>query len=138
MTASSVQTSLRSGIFQCLSSDATLTGLLGGERFFDGVPRGQPMPYLVLMDMESRPLLTDPLEGEIHDLTLSVFSREASRDEAIAAAKRAVEALIHGPIPLSGHRLVNLTMGSVRSARFRDGRGFQAATRLRAVTEPII
>ncbi|WP_150522955.1 DUF3168 domain-containing protein [Roseibium sediminis] len=142
MTASisasvSAQTSLRSGLFQCLEADGTLTGLLGGSRLFDGVPRAQAMPFLVLQDLESKPVLSDPEDGFVHDLTLSVYSRGESRDEAVAIAERACETLIHGPVQLSGHRLVNLTLGSVQSRRFRDGRGFQAAIRLRAVTEPV-
>ena len=138
LSAASVQAALRGGVFQCLASDGTLTGLLGGERIFDGVPRAQAMPYLVLQDMDSKPVLADPEDGLVHDFTLSVYSRGESRDEAVILAERASETMLHGPVNVSGHRLVSLTQFGVQSRRFRDGRGCLVNLRLRAVTEPVV
>jgi len=136
MSGAQLQSVLRAGLFTCLEQDGTLTGLLGGSRLYDTPPRGQAAPHLVLQSVESRPLLADPQDGFVHDLTLSVFTRNASRDLAVEAAGRAAETLLHGPVTITGHRLVNLTVTSVASRRLRDGRGYQAALNLRAVTEP--
>ena len=73
----------------------------------------------------------------VHSLALSVFSRKLSRDEAAQAAGRAAEVLMTGPVPLTGHRLVNLTITNVLSRKLRDGRGYRASSSLRAVTEPL-
>ncbi|MEP3049676.1 MAG: DUF3168 domain-containing protein [Roseibium sp.] len=132
-----IQILLRSALFSVLSADLTLEFLLGTGRIFDTPPRGQSYPYLVLDTLESRPLLADPGLGLIHDLTLSAFSREQSRDQAVHAASRSAEVLMNGPVPLTGHRLVNLTVTNVVSRRLRDGRGFRATCALRAVTEPL-
>lgn len=137
MSLETAQTALRAGFFACLSADGTLTGLLGGARFYDAPERGAADPYLVLGPVDSRPLLSGPDEGLVHDLELTVFSKAESRDTAAASAGRAAEALLHGPVALSGHRLVNLTIGSVRSRRLKDGRTFEAVCGMRAVTEPV-
>ncbi|GGB50984.1 hypothetical protein GCM10011316_23810 [Roseibium aquae] len=136
MSGASLQSALRAGLFACLAQDGTLTGLLGGTHLYDTPPRGQDAPHLVLQTAETRPLLADPQDGFIHDLMLSVFTRGASRDLAVHVAHRAAETLMHGPVTVAGHRLVNLTITSVSSRRLRDARGYQAAFNLRAVTEP--
>ena len=35
---------LQKAVFQALRDDGTLTGLLGGQRIFDGAPAGAPFP----------------------------------------------------------------------------------------------
>ncbi|TWI89377.1 uncharacterized protein DUF3168 [Roseibium hamelinense] len=137
MSLQSAQGALRKGLFACLAGDATLAGILGGGRLFDQAPRGQSFPYLLLQLVDSKPLLALAEEGLEHGLRLSVFSRNPNRDQAAEAAGRAADVLIHGPVPIDGHRLVNLTIGAVVSRAMRDGRGFQAECILRAVTEPL-
>jgi|GEM_PF-7089063 len=137
MSLSDVQTALRAGLFSLLQADGVLTGILGSGRICETPPRGGPFPYLLLETVETRPLLSEIGEGLVHSLSLSVFSRGLSRDEAVQAAGRAVEVLMTGPVPLAGHRLVNLTMTNVLSRTLRNGRGYQAASSLRAVTEPL-
>ena len=137
MSVQEVQTALRSGLFLMLTDDLTLEGLLGAGRVFEAPPRGQSYPYLVLDAVESRPLLAELQFGAVHDLTLSVFSQNQSRDEAAQAAGRAADVLMTGPIVMTGHRLVNLTVTSIVSRRLRNGRGYRASCVLRAVTEPL-
>lgn len=137
MSVFEIQTRLRSALFAVLAVDSTLETILGPGRIFDGAPRGQAFPYLVLETLESRPLLTDLSLGAVHDLALTVFSRGQSRDEAAQAASRAGEVLVAGPVAVSGHRVVNLTLTNVVSRRLRDGRGYRASSALRAVTEPL-
>ena len=137
MSVATVQTELRGAVFTLLAADATLETLLGPGRLFDAAPRGQNYPYLVLEAVESRPLLADFAHGAVHDLTLTVFSRAESRDEAAEAAGRAAEILGFGPVVLGAYRLVNLTLTNIITKRLRDGRGFRASCALRAVTEPL-
>lgn len=137
MSFSGVQTALRAGLFSLLKADGVLSGLLGPDRIFETPPRADAFPYLVLESVETRPLLTEIGEGMVHSLALSVFSRKLSRDEAAQAAGRAAEVLMTGPVSLTGNRLVNLTITNVLSRKLRDGRGYQASSSLRAVTEPL-
>lgn len=137
MSVFEIQTLLRSALFSVLTADLTLETILGAGRIFDAPPRGQSYPYLVLETVESRPLLSEPGLGLVHDLTLSAFSRDRSRDEAAHAASRSAEVLMNGPVSLTGHRLVNLTLTNVISRRLRSGRGFRASSVIRAVTEPL-
>lgn len=137
MTLTDLHVAVRSGLVSLLLADGTLDALIGPGRIFDVPPRGQVFPYLVLESIETRPLLADMADGAVHDLVLSVYSRGPSRDEAAAAAGRATDVLMSGPVSLAGHRLVNLTLANVISRRLRDGRGFRASSALRAVTEPL-
>ncbi|QDG78422.1 DUF3168 domain-containing protein [Labrenzia sp. PHM005] len=137
MSLADVQTAVRAGFFSLLAADGVLQNLLGSDRIFETPPRAEAFPYLVLEALETRPLLAEIGEGAVHALSLSVFSRERSRDEAASAAGRAAEVLMNGPIALAGHRLVNLTMTTISSRRLRDGRGYRATSSLRAVTEPL-
>ncbi|GAA0784154.1 DUF3168 domain-containing protein [Roseibium denhamense] len=137
MSLQNVQTALREALFSVLEGDGTLSGLIGSGGIFDAVPRAQAFPYLVLEVLETKPLLAEIADGAVHELVLSVFSRGPSRDEAADAAGRAADILMHGPVTLSGHRLVNLTLTNVVSRKLRDGRGFRAACAIRAVTEPL-
>jgi hypothetical protein len=138
MSLADVQTALRAGFFSLLQSDGVLQNLLGSDRVFEAPPRAEAFPYLVLETMETRPLLAEIGDGAVHALGLSVFSRGRSRDEAAEAAGRAVEVLMSGPVTLTGHRLVNLTMTTIISRRLRDGRGYRATSSMRAVTEPLV
>lgn len=137
MSLADLHVAVRAGLFSLLSADSTLAALIGPDRIYDVPPRGDAYPYLVLESIESRPLLAEIGDGAIHDLVLSVYSRGPSRDEAATAAGRAAEVLMAGPIPVSGHHVVNLTLANVVSRRLRDGRGFRASSALRAVTEPL-
>ncbi|MTH95853.1 DUF3168 domain-containing protein [Roseibium sp. RKSG952] len=137
MSFQQAQTALRKGLFACLAADGTLTGLLGAGRLFDLAPRGQSLPYLVLRAVDTKPLLSLAEDGLEHALKLAVFSRAPNRDEAAEAAGRAADVLIHGPVPIAGYRLINLTIGAIASHVLKDGRGFQAETAIRAVTEPV-
>ncbi|MBO0345199.1 DUF3168 domain-containing protein [Roseibium sp. CAU 1637] len=127
---------LRAGLFARLSADADLTSRIGANRIFDAAPRNQKFPFVVLAALGSRPLLTRVDEGEVHELVLAVFSRAASRDEALGGVQRAARLLMDEPPELTGHRLIGLQVTEVTSRLMRDGRTFRAEASLRAVTEP--
>ena len=128
--------SLQRSVFQALIADGKLTGLLGGERVYDHVPRGASFPYVTFGQSVERDWSTGGEDGSEHILTLHVWSQSAGRKqaEAIMAAMR--RALHDRSLALSGYRLINLRHEFSDARRDPDGETVHGIMRLRAVTEP--
>lgn len=128
---------LQKSIHDKLSTDTTITSLLGGQRVFDDVPRGATFPYITFGHSTARDWDTGSDSGDEHILTLHVWSRGPGRREAqnIVGAMKA--ALHDQTINLLGHRLINLRQEFADARRDPDGETFHGIVRLRAVTEPI-
>lgn len=119
-----------------LTGDLTVVGLLGGARVYDEVPRGADYPYLTLGQSTLRDWSTGSEDGHEHLLTLHVWSRANGRREAHEIMSAVQEALHDAPIPVSGHRLVNLRHEFSDALRDSDGETYHGIVRYRAVTEP--
>ena len=127
---------LRSAVLTRLSATPALLTLLGGARLYDGPPRGQPLPYLTLEALASRLLGGTISDGEEHELELAVYSRGASRDEAMEALVLAVTTLETTTLTITGAKMVSVRRIEVTSRRMTDGRTWRAGARVRCVTEP--
>lgn len=128
---------LQQSIFMALSGNATVTGLLGGARIFDDVPRGAQFPYVTFGQSMMRDFSTGSEEGREHVVTLHVWSRAAGRKEAHEIIDALREALHDASLTLTGHRLVNLRYELSEARRDPDGETYQGIVRYRAVTEPL-
>jgi hypothetical protein len=133
---SSAAWSLQQAIFAKLTSDSTLTTLLGGPRIYDGAPQGSAFPYLTFGQSTARDWSTATDQGNEHIFTIHTWSRArgTSQTQAILDAVRA--ALHDQPLTLDGHRLVNLRAEFSDSRRDPDGETYHGTVRFRAVTEP--
>lgn len=129
--------SLQRSVFAALTADSKVTGLLGGERVYDHVPRGAAFPYVTFGQSVERDWSTGSEEGSEHILTLHVWSQSAGRKQAemIMAAMRAV--LHDKALTLSGYRLINLRHEFSDARRDPDGETVHGIMRLRALTEPV-
>ena len=128
---------LQKSIFSALTANVALTGLLGGPRVYDDVPRGAEPPYLTIGESVIRDWSTGSEAGDEHLLTLHVWSRAVGRKETqdIMGAVRTV--LHDAAISVSGHRLVNLRHEFSDARREPDGETYHGVVRYRAVTEPV-
>ena len=128
---------LQEQIHSVLTSDATVTQLLGGARVYDDVPRGEPLPYLTFGRSTLRDWSTATDAGGEHVVTLHVWSEGGGRKQALAIMDAARKALHDVAMPLTDHRLVNLRHEFSQARREADGETIHGIVRLRATTEPL-
>ena len=128
---------LQKAVYAALSSDATLTALLGGGGIHDAAPQEAVFPYVIIDQMQVRDWSTGTEPGAEHMLTLHVWSDYAGKREAyeIADAMRAV--LDGALLSLEDHRLINLRHQYSELKRDADGETHHGVLRFRAVTEPL-
>jgi len=127
---------LRRAILDAASEDAELLSLMGGAlRLYDEPPRHEPPVYAVFGDVTARDWSTDTDRGHEQDLALVVWSESGSARTGLAVAERFIALLDDAPLILEGHRLVNLRVTEIASARDRDTQLARIILRLRAVTE---
>ena len=129
--------SLQRAIYDALLVDAAVIGLLGAPRIFDDVPQRSAFPYVTLGQSTVRDWSTGTEAGEEHLLTLHVWSRADGRRETHELMS-ALRTALHGqPLPLDGHRLVNLRHELSEARREPDGETYHGIVRFRATTEPL-
>ena len=128
---------LQKAVYAALSSDATLTTLLGGANIHDAAPQDAAFPYVVIDQMQVRDWSTGTEPGAEHMLTLHVWSDYAGKREACAIADAVRAALDGALLGLEEHRLINLRHQYSELKRDADGETQHGVLRFRAVTEPV-
>ncbi|MEZ5818329.1 MAG: DUF3168 domain-containing protein [Hyphomicrobiaceae bacterium] len=128
---------LQKSIYEALSADAGLVGLLGSGRIFDDAPQRTAMPYLTFGQSTLRDWSTGTEPGDEHLVTLHVWSRAEGRREAQEVMQALRNALHERALVLEGHRLINLRHELSEARREADGQTYHGIVRLRAVTEPL-
>jgi hypothetical protein len=127
---------LQKSIHAKLTSDATVTALLGGDRVYDDVPRGADFPYLTFGQSTVRDWSTGTELGSEHILTLHIWSQANGERETHEIMGAVREALHDAAITVDGHHLVNLRHEFSDAVRDPDGEIYHGVVRYRAVTEP--
>lgn len=127
---------LQKGIYQTLVDDALLTGLLGGPKIYDRVPRQAGFPYVTFGQSVTRDWSTGGADGQEHVVTLHVWSRGGGKQETHAILDRVRDLLHDQALPLTDHRLVNLRHEFGEARQDADGETYHGIARYRAVTEP--
>lgn len=127
---------LRRAIIELAETDAELTSLMGGTlRLHDEPPRAAEPVYAVFGEVKAKDWSTDFDRGHEQDLSLVVWAERGSARTALAVAERFAALLDDAAPALDGHRLVNLRVTEVASAKDGDTQLVRATVRLRAVTE---
>ncbi len=127
---------LRQAILAAAAADLPLKALMGGSlRLYDEPPRGAEPVYALFGDVTAADWSTDFDRGHEQDLAIVVWSEPGGARLALAAAERFAAILDDAPLPLDGHRLVNLRTTELVSARDKDTGLTRATLSLRAVTE---
>jgi hypothetical protein len=126
---------LQKAVFATLAGDATLAGLLGGAKVYDGAPRNAAAPYVHLGELVARDWSTATEAGSEITFAVVVWSRAEGRIEGIAIADR-VTALLHDQdLAVEGFTLVNLRHVATETARVDKPEGRRVVARFRAVVE---
>ena len=116
-----VSTALQTAVFQQLSSDATLAGLVGSA-IYDALPNGTLPDTYVLLGAEVTNDASDGTGGGAwHRLTVSVISEEAGFHTAKSAAAAINDALVDAPLTLTRGHLVALHFFRARAVREDTG-----------------
>ena len=127
---------LRRAILEAVSGDSELVALMGGTlRLYDEPPRNAEPVYALFGDVTAQDWSTDTDRGHEQDLTIVVWSERGSARTGLSAAERFATLLDDVLLTLDGHRLVNLRVTAIASARDKDTQLARVTLHLRAVTE---
>ena len=112
---------LQQAIYQRLTTDAALTGLVGSD-IFDALPTG-PLPplYVVLGAEDVRDASDKTGRGALHTFTVSVVTESAGFASAKAAAAAVSDALVDAPLALERGYIVALNFYKAKAARVGTG-----------------
>ncbi len=115
-----VSAALQAAVYQQLTADVTLTGLVGSA-IYDAVPAGSlPDLYVSLGPEDVREASDGSGRGAVHVFTVSVVSEAAGFQSAKAAAGAISDALIDAPLVLTRGQLVSLNFDRARARRVAD------------------
>lgn len=118
-----VSAALQAALFQQLTGDATLTGLVGSA-IYDAAPAGTaPGTYVSLGPEEVRDRSDKTGRGALHVLTVSVISDVAGFHAAKTIAGAVNDALQDAALTLSRGELVSLQFLRARARRTQAGAG---------------
>jgi hypothetical protein len=127
---------LRAAILARLSGDPDLLSLMGGTlRLHDEAPRAATPVYAVFGEVTAVDWSTDLDRGHEQDLAIVVWAQPGSARSGLIAAERLAVLLDGADLAPAGHRLVNLRVTAISSARDERSHLARVSVRLRAVTE---
>lgn len=126
---------LQQAVVAALSDDTALTGMLGGARIFDHVPRRVTPPYVAIAGSTVIDWSAGADRGAEVVLTLQVWSDLAGRSEVERIMGRVHELLDDREPALAGHRIVSLRHERTETRRLAEADRFQGIMRLRARIE---
>jgi hypothetical protein len=109
----------------------------GALRLYDEPPRAAEPVYAVFGEVTAQDWSTDLDRGHEQDLSIVVWSRDGSARSGLAAAERFSALLDGAALALAGHRLANLRVTRIASARDERAGLARVTVRLRAVTEAL-
>lgn len=126
---------LQQAVYQRLTADATLAGLVGGA-IYDAAPAGLTgSTYVALGPEEVREAGDMSVGGALHELVVSVVSDAAGFATAKQVAVAVSDALLDASLILSRGRLVSLNFHRARARRVQDADMRRIDLRFRARIE---
>ncbi len=127
---------LRRAVLDAAQADAELKSLMGGTlRLYDEPPRGSEPVYALFGDVRAEDWSTDFDRGHEQALDIVFWAERGGARTALTCAERIAMLLDDAPLTLEGHRLINLRVTELVSARDKDTQLARVSLRLRAVTE---
>ena len=132
--ATSGSWSLQRGVYEALTSDTSVTGLLGGAKIFDSAPKTASYPYLTFGESVDPDWSTGSEDGTQHTLTLHVWSRAGGEKETHDIIKAIRTALKSGLVAVNDDQQVELRHEFSEARRDPNDEAFHGIIRYRAVT----
>ncbi len=126
---------VQKGIFDVLTADSTLTGLVTG--IFDHVPKGQAFPYVNIGDTTETIFNTFGKQGRDVTETIHVYSEHEGYKEVNSILSRVVELLDYTSIALTENDLVYIRYDNGLTSLFEidNGRTRVASGRFRVIVQ---
>lgn len=134
MTSATLE--LQKAVFDTLTANETLVGLLGEARIYDHAPANVAFPYITFGRTTGFDWSTSTEDGSEHIFTVHVWSKERGKSETLAIIEAARAALSAGSLSLEWHSLVNLQREFEEVRYDEDLQLYHGLLRFRAVTEP--
>ena len=130
-----VGTALQRAVYQRLSNDSALLGLLG-PAIYDVLPAGpQPETYVVLGREDVRDLSSATHGGAAHRFTVTIATDTGGFRRAKEAAGAVSDALVDADLELDRGRLVSLRFLRGRARRSRAGAARRIDLTFQAIVE---
>jgi hypothetical protein len=114
--------SLQAAMYNRLSTDASLTTLIGAN-LFDVVPRGISFPYVSFRETSLNRWTTGDMEGFEVTVTLDVRSRDEGLKELQDICDAVRASLTATPLNVTGFHTTLLHVATATLAQARDGPG---------------
>ncbi|MBV8938964.1 MAG: DUF3168 domain-containing protein [Alphaproteobacteria bacterium] len=124
---------LQQAVFQTLSNDATLSGMVSGV--YDFVPQAVSYPYVTLGEAAAHDWSTGTLAGVDYLLAFHVYSRSGGRTEALNIMARLYVLLHQASLAVSGQSLIALRFAGSRIQLQPDGATYQGVIQFHALVE---
>lgn len=131
-----ISSELQKAVVARLRADPAITGLVAG-RVYDMPPLAPAFPYVSLGPDTVEPDRADCYEGSNVTFQVDAWSRAPNYGEVKSIADAARAAITETPIPVTGHRLLDVSLVEIRTFRDPDGLTSHSALNFRAVTEPV-
>ena len=133
---------LQGAIYQRLSNDTALKGLLGNKKVFDDIPRDSngnitaTLPYVSIGEDQVLPDTASCLDGREVIITLHAWDKGPGFPKVKQISSAIIAALDDVELTVTGHRLVEFGLQDVRHLTEPDGITKHSVINFRALTEP--
>lgn len=125
--------SLQQSIYQALTGDATLIGLVAGV--FDRPPQGGAFPYITLGESAITDRSTKATTGTDHLVTLHIWSREGGRTETATIMERIYVLLHHAALTVSGQTCILSRFAASKLLLEEDGFTYHGSMQFQILLE---
>jgi hypothetical protein len=116
-----VAAALQTAVFQKLSNDQVLNGLLGSA-IYDALPPGTlPSLYVILGSEDVKDASDKTGGGALHEFTITVVTESAGFSSAKIAAAAVNDVLVDADLTLTRGTLVSLNFYKAKAARVGTG-----------------
>jgi hypothetical protein len=112
---------LQAAVFQRLTADPVLTGLVGGAIYDSAPPGSAEGTYVSLGPEDSRDASDQTARGAVHEFVVSVVTTEAGFQTAKTVASAISDSLVDAQLILARGRMVGLWFLRARARRVDAG-----------------
>ncbi|MEO0637015.1 MAG: DUF3168 domain-containing protein [Pseudomonadota bacterium] len=127
---------LQKAVYARLSSDATLTAMVGPDAMFDRLVENEQFPYLAMGRATYADWSTSTDDGAELVITTHIWDRSQSRERTVKILNRVSE-LLADDLSLDDHRIVVQQIEFAEVRRQPDSQDFHGLVRLRAKMEAL-
>jgi hypothetical protein len=126
---------LQQAVYAALTGNAGLMAAVSGV--YDHVPADTAFPYVTLGETTVTDWSSKTFDGQVHDVTLHIWSRARGRKETKEIMALLYDVLNGAALAVEGQELVDLRFDFAQTLLDSDGLTFHGIQRYRAVTRAL-